>query len=604
MMKLKLDWFRDKGFRKSLSRTQTPPFSETARQIGRTRLLAQSLLWGVTLTSLSNAIALLLIEAPVLAAERVTLRLGPFQQSVAIEDLEDFAKTGEVPASLKPYKALLSSEFRDILNRRLHLDPNLGDKVVKDVLRSPVGEELIKKLGLALPNSTVEQLQAGLTLALRQANGLSVISFLQSYPADTITIDASSAIAIALEFNAPYWQSGALGPLLERELTVTKGKFRPAFNPAQAGSETVQQQTLTFHDWRRQEPILGTYTSDRKIVVDLYWANTNEKPPYQNSQNPLVVLSHGFGADRSFLAYVARHLASHGITVAAIEHPGSNANQIFGGHFGSNSVGVPGLVPLLPASEFVAMPKDISFLLDELARLNQLPGSLQGKLNTEKVSVIGHSLGGYTALALAGGELNLDELRQFCKNRNPLGKSGGDWLQCAAADLPDQRLSLRDRRVAQAIALNPVVGDLFGKKGLGKVSTPTLILTGTSDPLTPSLNHQLRPFTQLPSPKYLLTAIGGTHLSISDFAPGSQGEQLTQTTLVNERTGEVAAPLRQLLKGVTLAFVKQLTPAASTYEPFLTPAYAQSLSTPELALRLNTQLPPSVTSWLALPPLP
>lgn len=113
MMKLKLDWFRDKGFRKSLSRTQTPPFSETARQIGRTRLLAQSLLWGVTLTSLSNAIALLLIEAPVLAAERVTLRLGPFQQSVAIEDLEDFAKTGEVPASLKPYKALLSSEFRD-----------------------------------------------------------------------------------------------------------------------------------------------------------------------------------------------------------------------------------------------------------------------------------------------------------------------------------------------------------------------------------------------------------------------------------------------------------------------------------------------------------
>ena len=43
-------------------------------------------------------------------------------------------------------------------------------------------------------------------------------------------------------------------------------------------------------------------------------------------------------------------------------------------------------------------------------------------------------------------------------------------------------------------------------------------------------------------------------------------------------------PLRRLLQGVSLAFIKQASPEAKTYAPFLTSAYAQSLSTPELAV--------------------
>jgi predicted dienelactone hydrolase len=81
-------------------------------------------------------------------------------------------------------------------------------------------------------------------------------------------------------------------------------------------------------------------------------------------------------------------------------------------------------------------------------------------------------LGGYTALALAGAELNLEELRSVCKNRNPLLKSGGDWLQCAAADLPEKRVQLRDRRIAGAIALNPVIGHCLAKLDLPKLPPP------------------------------------------------------------------------------------------------------------------------------------
>lgn len=514
-----------------------------------------------------------------LAAERVTIRLGPFEQAIAIADLERFAKTGMLPGRLQRYAPVLTPQVRELLNRRLQLDPNLADKLIDDVLGSPTAERLIESLGVAIPNSRLPLIQAVAALALRQVNGLSVVGFLRAYPKENITLDASSALAIALQFNPTYLQSQALGSLLERELDVASDTpFKPAFDPARRGPQTVQQQTLFLHDQQR----------NRTIPVDLYWGKGVQS--YASTQQQLVVISHGFGADRKSFAYLARHLASYGLTVAALEHPGSNASWVASVSAKSN----PG--DLLPVTEFINRPKDVSFLLDELARMNQQPGPLQGKLNTQQVSVIGHSLGGYTALALAGAEVNPAELRQFCKGSIAIAQAPSDWLQCVAADLPDAKVQLRDQRVASAIALNPLVGHLFGKNGLTQVATPVLILAGTEDAVTPLINNQLRPFTQLPGPKYLLTAIGGTHLSVSD--PANLGSKATATTVVKERRAEETKSLRQLTSGVSLAFIKQLTPEAKTYKPFLTPAYAQSLSTPELPLRLNTELPASITPWI------
>jgi hypothetical protein len=62
--------------------------------------------------------------------------------------------------------------------------------------------------------------------------------------------------------------------------------------------------------------------------------------------------------------------------------------------------------------------------------------------------------------------------------------------------------------------------------------------------------------------------------------------------------------LRQLLRGISLAFVKQMTPEADRYRPFLSPAYVQSFSTPDLRLRFNTQLPENLSNWLKMAALP
>ncbi|WP_228060344.1 MULTISPECIES: alpha/beta hydrolase [unclassified Coleofasciculus] len=513
------------------------------------------------------------IATPLRAAERVTLRLGPFKQSVNITDLEQFAETGEVSPALKPYSSLLTPQVRQLLSKRLHLDPNLTEKFIDDLLSSSDGARLLDQIGLALPSSSLEELKAALFLAARQADGLSALSFLRAYPDEEVTLDASSAIAIVLKLNTSYLQSLTVGPILEQELAVPDvATFRPSLDPTATGYQYVQERTLRLRDRERQ----------RTILVDLYWA--------RKTSGPLVILSHGFGSDRKFLTYLARHLASHGITVASLEHPGSNLTWLNGVSLGSN------LGELLPASEFIDRPRDVSFVLDRLAQINQGYGRLRDKLNTQQVSIIGHSLGGYTALALAGGQLDLAGLQEFCKNRSPLERSPADWFQCSATELKENNLQLSDRRIVQAMALNAVTGRLFGKDGLTQVSIPTLILTGTDDAITPSLDHQLRSFAQLRGSKYLIAAIGGTHLSVTDRA--NLNDALAQSTFVKELTGKEAEPLRQLFRGVSLAFIKQLTPEAKTYEPFLTPAYAQSLSTPTLSLRLSTTLPPTMATWL------
>lgn len=532
-----------------------------------------------------------LFAPPVLAVDRLMLRLGPFQQSVNIADLDRFAKTGELSSALKPFSFLLTPNLRDALSQRLQIDPNLTDRYLQNWLGSPMSEQLLRNLRRTIPGVSVEQLQAAVAIAARQANGLNLIGVLRAIPGDTITLDATEAIALALQFNPSYWESQALGPLLKQELSVPSGEFRADFDPSTTGENRVWKETIALEDRMR----------DRAIPVDIYYS--------QNTSGPLVVMSHGFGSDRTFLTYLARHLASHGITVAAIEHPGSNFNFVSKASISGNPR------DLISPNEFIDRPRDVSFLLDKLTQLNREPGIFQNKFNTQQTIALGHSLGGYTALALAGGELNLDDLRQTCSsliglNRRsetrqnnstslPLIPSPGEWLQCAAADLPEHKIQLGDRRVVSAIALNPVIGNLFGKTGLRKVTIPTLILASTEDAFTPVIPHQLEPFRQIGGNKYLLTAIGATHLSV-----GNPGSVNSQATILKERIGAEAEPIRRLVKGVSLAFVKQVTPEAKTYQPFLTPAYAQSLSTSQMSLRLNQELPPVVFQWVNLAYLP
>lgn len=555
----------------------------------KSRTRSKTSLWSGLKAGCLSVGLVVLAACPGWSAEQVVIKVGPLRQAIALRDLETFARTGEVTPSLRLYQQFLSPQVQLALQRRLDLDPQMSDRLIEDALASPGGERLTESLAQIAPNLTIPQLQAAIRLAATQADGLSILGILRAVPQETLEVDLSAAISVISQLNLSNLESRSLSGVLDQELKVDPTSLSAGLpadvDPVIAGpmADQVIQRTLTFRDVDRQ----------RVIPVEVH---SSRNPEESMSEGPLVVLSHGFGADRYFLDYMAQHLASYGLTVVSIEHPGSNVQALIDLQVDPAVAESPSR--LLPATEFLDRPRDVSFVLDRLEQLNERSFFYGGVFNTEDVTIIGHSLGGYTGLALAGATLDLRSLQDFCQDIQPLGVSPADWLQCAAVDLPEQVADLSDDRIKQVMAMNPLVGKLFGEAGLSAVRVPTVILTGTQDSVTPTLDQQLIPFEQLSGPKYLLAVIGGTHLSVGD--PDNINQALTELPFMSELRGEETSELRQMLRGVALSFVEQRSPEAEKYRPFLSAAYVQSFSTPTLPLRLSETLPASVQTWLRL----
>ncbi len=520
---------------------------------------------------------------PILAAERLTVRLGPVERSASVSDLEQFVKTGKLSRELEVFGPFLTEGVRQALDSRLELDSKIAEGIVEDLLSSPQGQRLLAALLLVFPQQTAEEIKMALQLAFAKANGLSLLGILKAFPGENVTVDLTATLAVASRINTSYWETQIARSIIKRELTVDGAAFKPTnLEPTASGLFSVQEETLTFADKQRQ----------RSIAADIYWGeNQRSRGDRPTQDNPLVVMSHGFGSDRTSLSYLARHLASHGITVVALEHPGSNKQWLDNLPFTINPN------ELLPPEEFAHRPQDVSFVLDELAKLNRQGNNPRPQFNTEKVVAIGHSFGGYTALALAGARPNLEELKQFCQRSLPVGRAPADWLQCAAVGDNTRRLpEMRDRRIVGVVAITPTAGKIFGDKGLSSTAVPTLFFSTTEDAWAPAVSHQLQPFLGLREPKYLVTAFSGSHFSFTE--PNSPNPFQSKSTEELEPPAAQTEPIRQLVAGMTIAFIKQQTPEAKTYAPFLTPAYAEYRSTAETPFRLNTEIPSRLARWL------
>lgn len=110
---------------------------------------------------------------------------------------------------------------------------------------------------------------------------------------------------------------------------------------------------------------------------------------------PLLIFSHGLAGHRRQSTFLCTHLASHGYVVAAPDHGGSTLADLIAlamriGH---------GVVPAEAEAELLShaldCPRDVQFLLGALRAQGVVP-------LTDFAGVLGHSFGGFTALATGG----------------------------------------------------------------------------------------------------------------------------------------------------------------------------------------------------------
>lgn len=165
---------------------------------------------------------------------------------------------------------------------------------------------------------------------------------------------------------------------------------------------------------------------------------------------PVIVISHGYPGSRYLLVNLAENLSSKGYIVVSIGHT-DNTYEDF-----------PKTGSL--ESALIHRSLDQRFIISCLPMLNE-DSFLKGMLQTEKVGLIGFSMGGYGALRTIGARLSSDALHTYSAFANEL------------AEAPD----FKGLKTVRAAVLFAPATFWFDPSLSQDIDIPTLWLCGTSD---------------------------------------------------------------------------------------------------------------------------
>lgn len=190
-------------------------------------------------------------------------------------------------------------------------------------------------------------------------------------------------------------------------------------------------------------PTLVMYPTDvpsTPTAFGPYSIDVSPNAPISAGKCPLVVVSHGNSGSHLVYRTICTHLAKHGYVVAMLEHPGNNHknNELEGTY-----------------DNLVNRPRHVRLTIDAVLSEAFFSSSIQA----DTVAVVGHSIGGYTALAVAGGTPWTKEQRR---------------VEVVA-----------DSRVRALVLLAPATAWYLTEGSLSKVTVPILMLIAEHDPYAP-----------------------------------------------------------------------------------------------------------------------
>ena len=470
--------------------------------------------------------------------------------SLKVEDLAAFAETGEVSNSLNFYLKRIPPQQREKLQKFLQQSYDVDPILVYRYSRTSAGIKMLQRIGeiIQLPGNLngFYGLRAAVVQAAASKSGINLIDFLQLFPTD-IRLDLDKLLELVEQVSDREKDTKEFIASLASDETKSDLKDFPDLS--NKGQYRVVKQTLELYDSDR----------NRTLNTDLYLPKT------RTNSIPVIVVSNGLGAKRDRFNGLANYLASRGFAVAIPDHPGSDRRRqkaFLRGLYRENFDG----------TDYIDRPLDISYVLDELEQINRQ--DLNNQLDLQQVGIFGYSIGGTTALSLAGAEIDLAQLKQDCDR--PLDLLNISILyQCRALELSPQQPSLKDKRIKAAFLFVPFGNSLFSPETLSQVSMPIMWQVVDRDFLTSLLTEQIPLFDSSEnSDRYLVVSenIPHSNVTLSNQQQSSQAEAF-----------DVARTYQNIL---SLIFFKNYVAEEKEYQSYLSSEYIQAIEQEPYELHL------------------
>jgi predicted dienelactone hydrolase len=180
----------------------------------------------------------------------------------------------------------------------------------------------------------------------------------------------------------------------------------------------------------------GDSTGEKKIFI----------PKGISAPCPVILFSPGLGSSRENYAYLGEGWAKSGFVCVFLEHPGSGP-AIFKDNDPKHGAAAMRQV-LKEPQHILDRAQDISFVIDELTRLNREKSPLQNHLDLAHLGIAGHSYGAGAVMISAGERV------------------------------PEVGEKYRDSRITAVVAMSPPI---FYGLTFENVRIPVFVAIGTRD---------------------------------------------------------------------------------------------------------------------------
>ena len=180
-----------------------------------------------------------------------------------------------------------------------------------------------------------------------------------------------------------------------------------------------------------------------------------------NHPYPLIVLSHGYLAAPESLSWLAEALVNCGFVVAAIQHHDLHKKRFT--HI-----------------DHWHRPLDVSRLITFMTE----ESSFASHIDAQRIGMVGHSMGGLTALWIAGARASLEEVSDLVPSADQ-----ADHAQFSAMSeqllgytrLAQWKEDYSDSRVSAFVVMAPAFIWIFPPEQLSQIHKPLLIFAGQAD---------------------------------------------------------------------------------------------------------------------------